>query len=174
MFKEINILKVFFENPTKEFGVRELARIVNLAPATASKELKRFSKNKLLKKRKERRTNLYSANIEEDAYRDIKVYYNVRKIRDSGLIDKLNEFYLKPSVVMFGSAAHGMDTETSDFDILIISERKNDFPELEKFERKLNRKIQIFRVAKIKDLKNEHLINSVLNGIILQGEIKWI
>ena len=75
---------------------------------------------------------------------------------------------------MFGSAAHGMDTETSDFDILIISERKNDFPELEKFERKLNRKIQIFRVAKIKDLKNEHLINSVLNGIILQGEIKWI
>ena len=26
----------------------------------------------------------------------------------------------------------------------------------------------------IKDLKNEHLINNVLNGIVIQGELKWI
>ena len=35
MFKELNILKVFFESPNKEFNVREIARIVKIAPAQA-------------------------------------------------------------------------------------------------------------------------------------------
>ena len=67
-----------------------------------------------------------------------------------------------------------MDTETSDIDLVVISEKTADFPEQKKFETKLNREIQIFAVKDIKDLRNEHLINNVMNGIVIQGEIKWI
>ncbi len=173
MSKKLNILNIFFEEPTREFNVREVARILKIAPATASKELKKLAKEDILKERKLKIFNFYKANLESDKYRDLKIHYNIRKIKDSGLLDALNKFYLKPAIALFGSAASGLDTETSDFDLLIISENTKEFPEIKKFEKKLNRKLQIFTVKHIKDIKNEHLINNVINGITLQGQIKW-
>lgn len=173
---------LFFEEPSREFNVREVARILKMAPPTASKELKVFSKESVLKERDERNLILYKANLDSDYYRDLKVFYNIRKIRTI-LLDKLNKFYLKPTIVLFGSASLGMDTETSDFDLLIISFEKktvlldgvHNFPFLTKeIEKKLNRKLQIFVVKDIKELKNNHLINNVLNGITIQGKLKWI
>ncbi|MCD6464408.1 nucleotidyltransferase domain-containing protein, partial [Candidatus Woesearchaeota archaeon] len=106
-------------------------------------------------------------------YRDIKVFYNIRKLKESGLLKELNKFYLKPTIVLFGSCASGMDTETSDFDLLIISE-KTALLNVKKFERLIKRKIQLFIVKNIKDLKNKHLVNNIVNGITIQGKIKWI
>jgi len=174
MFKKLNILKLFFEEPNREFNVREVARLVKISPATASKELKELVKKGLLKERKERVLNLYKANLENDFYRDIKTFYNIRKIKESGLVKELNKFYLKPTIVLFGSCAFGLDTETSDLDLLIISEKTKEFPDLKKFERRIKRKIQLFTVKNIRDLKNKHLINNILNGITIQGKIKWI
>jgi predicted nucleotidyltransferase len=174
MFKKLNILKLFFEEPAREFNVREVARLLKISPATASKVLKQLVKDGLLKERKERLLNLYKANLEKDLYKDLKIFYNLRKIRDSGLLKELNRFYLKPTIVLFGSCASGMDTETSDFDLLIISEKTKEFPHVSRFEKKFKRRIQFFIVKDIKELKNKHLINNVLNGITIQGRIKWI
>jgi predicted nucleotidyltransferase len=174
MFKEINILKIFFEEPAREFNVREVARILKIAPATASKELGRFAKANILNQRKERMFLLYKADLGSQDYRDLKVYYLLHKIREMGLIDALNNFYLKPAIILFGSAAAGMDTETSDIDLLVISEKVTEFDVKAKFEKKLKRKLQIIPVKNISDLKNEHLINNVLNGHKIQGNIKWI
>ena len=63
MFKELNILSLFFNDPEREFNVREVGRILNIAPATASKELEKFSKRGLLKSREERNFKLYKSNI---------------------------------------------------------------------------------------------------------------
>ena len=98
----------------------------------------------------------------------------MRRIKDSGLLSALNKFYLKPTIVLFGSASFGLDTETSDFDLLIISEKRKAFPHIKKFEKKLKRKLQLFIVGNISDLKSKHLLNNVLNGITLQGRVKWI
>ena len=174
MFKKLNILKIFLEEPTREFNVREVARLLKISPATASKELKEFVRQGLLKERKERLLKLYRANLESDLYRDIKIFYNIRKLKDSGLLEELNKFYLKPTIVLFGSCAFGLDTETSDFDLLIISEKTKEFPEVRKFERKIKRKIQLFVVKDIRNLKNKHLINNIVNGITIQGRIEWI
>ena len=32
----------------------------------------------------------------------------------------------------------------------------------------------MFNAKNIKDLKNKELINNIINGIIIQGKIKWI
>jgi len=66
MFKELNTIKLFFEEPIREFNVREVARILKISPATASKELKKFSEVGLVKERKERVLKLYKANLESD------------------------------------------------------------------------------------------------------------
>lgn len=173
MFKEINTLRPFLEEPNREFNVRELARALKINPATASKRLKDFKKRHILKHRKERILDLYSADLESYAYRDIKAYYTLSRIRESGLIEALDECYLKPTIILFGSASKGMDTETSDIDFAIISESTKEFPRRHEFDKKLGREIQIFPVKNLNDLKNKHLINSILNGIVLQGEILW-
>ncbi len=174
MFKEINILKLFFENPTRRFSVREMARKIKISPATASKKLKYLARKGILKKEEIKNIKYFYANLDSELYRDMKVFYNIRKIKDSGLIEELNRFYLKPTIVLFGSAAFGLDTEKSDIDLLVISERVERFDKAEKYEKKINRKLQIFVVKKLKELRNKHLINNILNGIVLQGEIKWI
>lgn len=174
MFKELNTIKPFLEEPNREFNVREAARMLKIAPATASKKLKKLAKEGILKERKDRFLNLYRADMENSQYLDLKVYYTIRKIRESGLRDSLNRFYIKPAIVLFGSAAYGMDTKDSDIDLFILSEKTGKPPETSKFEKIINRKIQIFAEKDINDLKNEHLINNVLNGIVLQGELRWI
>ena len=174
MFKKLNILTLFFESPSREFNVREVARLVRIAPATASKDLQVFVKEGLLKERKERMLNLYKANLEDERYTDAKIFYNIRKIKESGCVDSLNKFYLKPVIVLFGSCTFGLDTESSDMDLLVISEKTEEFPDTKKFEKKLNRNLHLLIVKKIKDLKNGELINNVLNGISLQGKLKWI
>ena len=173
MFKELNILKPFFEEPNREFNVREAARILKITPATASKKLKEFSKQSILKHRKERILELYKANLESYAYRDLKTYYTIRKLRNSNLIESLNEFYLKPAIILYGSSSKGMDTETSDIDLIIISENTKEFPKKKEYEKKLGKDIHIFAVKKLSELENKHLINNVLNGIVLEGELAW-
>lgn len=173
MFKEMNNLKIFFESSTKEFNVREVSRILKISPATASSQLKRYAKEGFLKERRERNLILYKANLENESYLDAKKYYNIIKIKESGLIDELNKFYIKPVIVLFGSASEGLDVENSDIDLVIISERDSKFKEIEKFEKKINRPIQTFIIKELKDLKNPYLINNVLNGTVIQGELKW-
>ncbi|MBN1156628.1 nucleotidyltransferase domain-containing protein, partial [Candidatus Woesearchaeota archaeon] len=116
---------------------------------------------------------LYKADIDSQDYRDFKMFYAIRNIRESGLIESLNDFYLKPTIVLFGSAASGIDTETSDIDLVVISEKTERIADLAKFEKKLRRKIQVFNITNIKELGN-NLANNVLNGITIQGKVKWI
>jgi len=174
MFKELNNLRLFFEFPSREYNVRDVARNLKIAPATASKELKILAKKGILKRRVYKNFNFYQANLESDLYKDLKLFNNIRQIKESGFLNAINKFYLKPSITIFGSASFGMDNETSDIDILIISESTKKFLELNKYEKLLNRKIQLFIVNDIRDLRNKHLINNVINGIVIQGHIKWI
>ena len=173
MFNELNILKLFFDEPSREFNVREAARLLKIAPATASSRLKEFSKEGILQERVERNLILFKANIEDDKYKDLKVYYSIRKLRDSGLMAALNEFYLKPTIVLFGSMSFGMDAETSDYDLLVISENTKEFKDIKKFEAKLKRRIQLHIFSDISEIPNEHLISNILNGIRLQGKVSW-
>ena len=142
MFRELSILKIFFDSPTREFNVREVARILKIAPATASSKLEDFAKKGILRKRDERNLKLYKVNLDNDLYLDIKKFYIIRKIKDCGLIEELNKFYLKPTIILFGSASQGLDVEDSDIDFLVISEKVKDFPSSSKFEKKLGRKLQ--------------------------------
>ncbi|MBN2052504.1 nucleotidyltransferase domain-containing protein [Candidatus Woesearchaeota archaeon] len=172
MFNELNILKPFLINPTKEFNVREIARIINISPASASKKLKSFAKS-LLKQRNFKNLLLFKANIESEEYRDLKVYYNIKSIKESGLISFLNNYYLKPIIILFGSFSSGYDTETSDLDIAIISEKTSVPKELKQYESKLKHNIHLLTARKISDFSNTHLINNLLNGITLQGSVEW-
>ena len=172
MFEKLNkILQLFMKHPIREFNVREAARLTDISTATTSNKLKELAKEKILKHRKERNLDLYKANIESYEYRDMKIYHNIRTIRESGLLEALNEQYMKPAVVLFGSSSTGMDIETSDIDIFIETPSKKGI-NVEKCERSLQRKIQLIRSDSIKNVSNIHLANNIINGIILNNAIE--
>ena len=179
MSKIINseeILKYFIEEPNRWFHVRETARLIKLAPATISKYVNKLTKENILIKKKERNHLLFRANTESEEFKDYKRFYNIKTIKKSGLIDYFNkELHFPEAIILFGSYAKAENDKNSDIDLFIISNTKKEL-NLEKFRKILQREIQIFlhTPKEFIDLQKEskHLINNVLNGIILKGYVE--
>jgi len=169
-------MSVFLDNPHKDFHVREIARLVNKSPTTASSELNKLRKKGLLSAKKERNHLLYQAIPQNKNYQHLKLFHNIKSIRDSGLIEYLIEFYNHPSaIIIFGSFRKAENIPSSDIDLFILSSKKEE-PKLEKFEKELKHKIQLFTFSpkKLHELRknNPHLLNNVINGIVLEGFIE--
>ena len=172
MIKKINNLKIFFEEPEKEFHLREIARIMNKNPVTIKRFLDEFVKKGILFLKKERKFHLYSSNSESPDYKELKRQYNKEKLIDSGLIDFLKKEFNLPTIILFGSFEKGEDNKNSDIDMCIISETKKEIF-IEKYEKIINKKIQlhIFNHEEFKKLKikNKDLFINVINGYKLSG-----
>lgn len=168
-----NVLEYFIKNPEKEFHIRELAKLTRRSPTTISKYLKNFEKQNLLKSRKKFKHILFKANTDSLSFKDLKIYTNINNLRRSGLIEYLiDEFNHPETIVLFGSYRKGEDIQISDIDILTITTLKKKI-DLEKFEKFLNRKIQLFlysnnEIDKMKT-NNKELLNNMINGIVLYG-----
>lgn len=170
------IIEIFLEDSEKEFYVRELARKLGKSPTTLSKYLKKFEKQGILKSEKKFNHLLFKTNSEKEEFKQLKINYNLRKIKESGLVDFLQSELNEPkAIVLFGSFSRGENIKKSDIDLLIITPLKKDI-NTEKFESKLGHKIQLFLFSD-KDLektkeKNKELLNSFINGITLHGFIE--
>jgi len=130
------------------------------------KMLREFEKNKIVSSKRERNLVLYKARLDSSIYLDLKRFYNIRLLRNSGLIEHLNDVFLYPVIILFGSFAKGDNDKQSDIDICIISKEKKEV-NLKKFENKIKHKIQIFNYIDINYIKNEHLKNNIFYGVVL-------
>jgi len=106
---------------------------------------------------------------------NLKLYYNLEKIRNSNLVQDLEKVFDFPVVILFGSYASAMDDANSDVDICIISNIEKEFP-TDKYEKILNRKISLHKFTKNlwnrSKKSNTNLINNICNGIVLSGELE--
>ena len=163
------ILELFIEFPTKDFSVRGLARNLKLSHATVLKYIADLEKLSLIKKKEATLYPTYFANSESQKYKFYKKNWLVFKINESGLIDHIQKETLPSSIILFGSGAKATFTEKSDIDIFVeANETKLD---LTKYEKKLNRKINLLFEQNINNLSKE-LRNNIINGIVLYGFIK--
>jgi len=168
-----NTLKVFLENPEKEFHVRYLSKLLKKSPTTISKYLKKFEKEKILKSEKKLNHLLFKANTQNQIFKQLKSNYNLNLLKNSGLIDYLvKKFNYPEAIILFGSFAKGENFPKSDIDLLVISPSKKDI-NLTKFEKKIGHKIQMFIRSKKETetmrTKNKELLNSIINGIVVYG-----
>ncbi|MBI4140042.1 nucleotidyltransferase domain-containing protein [Candidatus Woesearchaeota archaeon] len=167
----LKVMRVFFENPSKEFHLRQLSRITGISLGGILKIIPRLKKEKLLLSRKERNTELVSPNF-EGRFTIFKRLYNVQSLYDTGLIATLQKWYEQPkTIILFGSYSRGIDTEKSDIDIAVFTNSK-PHPDLSIFERKLSRKINIHVINDRE--KNNSFKNSLANGIVLEGVMELI
>jgi predicted nucleotidyltransferase len=174
MERKLTILKPFFEEPNRRFSIRELSRILKINHTTVRQYLNKLVKEGFLSVKKGGLYSFYQLVFSKKTT-NLKLYYNLEKIRESGLIEDLEKTYDLPVIVLFGSYASAMDDKTSDIDICLISNVEKEF-NAEKYENKLNRKISLHKFTKNlwnKSKKsNPNLINNICNGIVLSGELE--
>lgn len=171
---KLTILGQFFENPNKSFGIRQLSRILKINHTTIRQYLNKMVKEKILFLKKEGIYSNYHLILSKKIL-NLKLYYNLEKLRASQLIENIEKAYDFPVIVLFGSYSTATDSIDSDIDIGIISNIEKEFP-TEKYENILNRKISMHKFNKTSFDKakklNKGLINNICNGIVLSGELE--
>ncbi len=163
------VLNVFFDDPIKDFQLREIARIINVHHKSVSIYLKKLLKLNLIKENKTTLYKSYNANTEKELFRKYKKVINQMKIYESGVIEYLEEKVMPRSIILFGGYAKGTDSKASDIDLFVEAEERNIT--LAPFEEKLGRKIQIVFEKNFKELSAE-LKNNIINGITVQGNLR--
>ena len=170
----IKVLEVFFDNPLPEgigFQLREISRKIKLAPKSVKLYLKELEKENLIIERKHRIHNypVYYANRDNDYFKFLKRLNIIRRIKESGLLDYLDEKCMPEVIILFGSASRGEDVKDSDIDLFLqCKEKKMD---LIKFEKELNRKVNVFFEENFDKLSKE-LKQNVINGYKLNGFLR--
>jgi len=174
METKLTILKPFFEEPGRKFSIRELSRNLKINHTTVRQHLNKLAKEQFLSYKKEGLYSFYQIILSKKTL-NLKLYYNLEKIRNSNIIEDLEKAYDLPVIVVFGSYASAMDDKASDIDICLISNIEKDLS-MDKYEKILNRKISLHKFSKNSWNKakklNPNLINNICNGIVLSGELE--
>ena len=158
----------FFLGPTAKLRVRQIERAINSPLHSVIRYTKELEKQGILKSSSLAGVTLYSADRTSATFLLEKRLYNLRSLFSSGLVTFLIQELSNPTIVLFGSYARGEDMEKSDIDLYIESAKK-ELPSLGKFEKKLQRKIQLFKYQHISKVENKELANNIINGITLNG-----
>ena len=161
------VLEIFFDNPSKEFHLRELSRLLKLSMPTIISTTDVLSNEKLITKAKGKVITKVSANRENVDFARHKRLYNLEKIYASGIIDYLSNIYNHPkNIILFGSFSRGDDVESSDIDIAISTNKKLSM-NLANYEKILKRDVNIHEIN-LDKVSNEFKAN-LANGIVLEG-----
>lgn len=165
MLKIINDLKPFFEDCYQEIGVREYSRMAKITPPTASKLLKEFGSEGLLKEKKDKLYLLFRANRESNHLKDLSRIYWREKFDE--LFEEFEKEMPGSRVIIFGSLSKLEAKKDSDIDLAVISKYLRKI-NMERFEKKYGRKIQAFYFKSMKDI-NTNLKENILEGFVIKG-----
>ena len=136
----LRILVVFFNEPYRDFHLRQIAKLAYVSSSTAKRFLDFYSENKFLVKSRRANLVLFKSNLENLSFRYMKLSYFMMK--EKTLIDFLKNTYPNSSIVLYGSCARGEDDPESDVDLLIVGKKTERF-DLGKFEKKLGKKVTL-------------------------------
>ncbi|MEA3430163.1 MAG: nucleotidyltransferase domain-containing protein [Nanoarchaeota archaeon] len=165
------IKEYFFINPTAKLRVRGIERTLKLSLPSVIRYCKELMDEGILGIIRIGNVVFYTADKTNKIYLLEKRLFNIKEIFESNIIKYLRKELSNPAIVLFGSFAKGEDLEKSDIDIYIESLSKKEL-NLKKFEKLLNRKIQIFKFKNIKQVSNPHLANNIVNGITLNSFVE--
>ena len=171
--KEEQVKEQFFNQPTKHWHFKEIKKEVNIADSKLSKWLKRLQGQNIIKRIKEKgKMPYYIAEHETPEYKNSKKLFAMKKLHESGLLNYLLSIKAD-TVIIFGSFSRSDWHSRSDIDIFIKGKPKI---EIGKYEKKLQRDIQIFAAQDEKELKKmgSALLKNIIRGDILKGEAEKV
>ncbi len=172
--KENDVLKLILEtSPTRQWHFEEIVKQAKMTRAVASKWLRKYCEEGLLKRIKEnKRFPYFTAGSNNPIYQAKKRIYALEQLYQSGLIAQLANLRNAKTIIIFGSIAKGDWYKDSDIDIFIYG--KPEGLEKEKYEKKLKKSIELHVFESKKEIKEVKtgLINNVINGYLIKGQIQ--
>ncbi|MBN2368306.1 nucleotidyltransferase domain-containing protein [Candidatus Woesearchaeota archaeon] len=166
---KLKIMGFFFEEPGRDFHLRELSRLSGIAPTSLRNYLAEFQKKGLIIRNNTGIYPSFRANYESPLLKFYKQQAMFFKIEESGLIGYLEEKTNSTCIVLFGSIRKGEYDKKSDIDLFV--QAKDSSLVLNKFEKMLDHKIHIIFEDDISKL-TKGLLNNIINGICLSGYLK--
>lgn len=181
---QAKILNLFFQNPDKNFYLREIARILGKekAPAIFKNALDNLVESGILIDERRGNMRFFKLNkncpLCEDLKRIISKTIGIeKKIKE--MVDNFNDIKI---AFIFGSIAKNKEHLTSDIDLMLIGKIDEDLliDEIDKLETELKREINyhIFNEEEIIDnlKKGDNFLISIFNQplIILKGNLNEI
>ena len=164
-----DILEVFFENPTKNFQIRGIAKSLNIPKTTVSYQVGKFLKEKIIVKDDKGVFPRFRANESSENYRFLKKQESVKSIMESGLLNYIEKELNPRCIILFGSFAKGEHDAGSDVDIFV--QARESRVDIARFEKKLRHKVNLLFEPNIDSLSPE-LLNNIVNGVMLRGFLK--
>lgn len=173
--KEEKVLELFFENPTKEWHFEEIVNESKIARSKTNGWLKKFIKNKLIKRiKKKDKMPYYIGNYNSPEYKSKKRIFALNKLHKSGLLNRLYSLQKAETVILFGSFSRSDWYENSDIDIFIYGNPAG--LKIVDYELKLHRDIQLFICQNKKELSKlgKGLIRNIIKGDLIKGDLNFI
>lgn len=158
------ILEIFYEEPIREFHIREIARILKSSKTSVSYHINKLLDLNIIKS-KQGVFKSYEANETSKEYRQSKLLFGLKKIYDSEVIQIIEQSNPR-CIILFGSFAKAEYDKESDIDLFV--QASEQIFDLTKYEKILKHKIDIIFEPRIDKLSKE-LLNSIINGIKLSG-----
>src|SRR3989344_7597466 len=165
------IKEYFFLHPTEKLRVRQIERIVKVPLPSVIRYAKELEKEEIIQSNIISNIKVYSADRSSKEFLVEKKLFNIKSLYDSEVVDHIIKELSNPVIILFGSYSKGEDIEKSDIDLYIQTPSKKSI-NLKKYEKILQRSIQIFIFSDIKKISNPMLVNNILNGIVLNGYIE--
>jgi len=172
--KESKILELFFNESSRHWHFKDIVKLAKISENRANFWLKNLQNEKIIIYNKENgQMPYYTANFEHINYKTKKKLYALEQFYLTGFLKHLESLSAK-TIVIFGSFSRADWHSKSDIDLFIIGNDKN--LEKGKYEDILHREIQLFSFKNQKEIKNinPNLINNVINGYFIKGEVQNI
>jgi hypothetical protein len=167
------ILTRFFQDPRREYYVKELSRELRISPGSASQVCASLEKEGVLRSEKKAKALFYSLKNDEPF---------VRRLKSAWFIGRLMRFRdcwedaAVQSFALYGSMASGTFDSRSDIDVLAVSNSSGE--RLEKSMQRLKTEfgdklaLTVFTVAEWRELarkKDRFYIEVLADHIVLSG-----
>ena len=143
--------------------------MAKLAQPSVANHLNALLKENLIINEKKGIYSTFRANREDEMFKFYKKMDILLRFKQTSFLNHIYDLCMPDSIILFGSASRGEDTEESDIDIFVQSLNKKF--SVEKYEKAFNRKITLFFEENFSRLSKE-LKNNILNGIIIRGYLK--
>ena len=141
-YSRYGILQEFFDYPRKEFYLRELSRMTNLALPSVTNHIRALVDGGLILRQKNGLYPTFKANRDSILFKIYKKTNLMLRLHETGLIDYLNDGLFPNAIILYGSSSKGEDVEESDIDLFIQAKEKKI--DVSKYEKLLNRKVHLF------------------------------
>jgi predicted nucleotidyltransferase len=136
----LRVLVLFFDEPYRDFHLREVAKLAGVSPSTAKRFLGFYVARGFLVRSRKVNLVLFRVDVANLGFRFMKLGYFM--VKAESLIRFLGRVFEGSSVVLYGSCARGEDDRESDMDLLVVGKRVKRV-DLSRFEKELDRKVTL-------------------------------